>query len=212
MTKRNSQSDARTRLIETAERLFYAEGIRAVGIDRIIDEANVAKMTLYNHFKSKDDLVLAVLQYRDEQVNAQFEEAIGRHQANGSQPLDAFFLALSEWLNSPGFRGCSFINAAVELADSHHPGAKFAAQHKRAFREMLQRLIADAAGEKAAQMTAAISLLVEGAIVTTAVESASDAAEVAHQAAKDLLARSSRSKAEPAKTGHLKRKRVKAKG
>ena len=68
-------SDARQRLIETAERLFYAEGIRAVGIDRIIAEAGVAKMTLYNHFASKDDLILAVLQYREEQVNEMFAKS-----------------------------------------------------------------------------------------------------------------------------------------
>ena len=91
MPKTKASSDARTRLIETAERLFYAEGIRAVGIDRIIAEAKVAKMTLYNHFQSKDDLVLAVLKYREERINEQFERAIAHHRELGAKPIDAFF-------------------------------------------------------------------------------------------------------------------------
>ena len=63
------KSDARQRIVETAERLFYAEGVRTVGIDRIIAESEVAKMTLYNHFPSKDDLILAVMQYREEKFD-----------------------------------------------------------------------------------------------------------------------------------------------
>ena len=195
MPKTKASSDARTRLIETAERLFYAEGIRAVGIDRIIAEANVAKMTLYNHFQSKDDLVLAVLQYREQRVNEQFEQAIARHQAAGAKPIDAFFLAFKEWLESPGFRGCSFINAAVELADANHPGSKFAARHKRSFRAMLTRLITEAAGEKAAAAAPEISLLVEGAIVTSLVEGSSEPADIAHRAAEALIAKAKRAKA-----------------
>ena len=194
MGKSRPSSDARTRLIETAERLFYREGIRAVGIDRIIAEANVAKMTLYNHFKSKDDLILAVLQYREEQVTSQFEEAMSRHREEGAKPVDAFFLAFKEWLESPGFRGCSFINAAVELADANHPGSKFAARHKRSFRGMLTKLIADAAGEKAAAAAPEISLLVEGAIVTALVEGTSEPADIAHQAALTLIAKAKRTK------------------
>ena len=66
MSKTKTKSDARQRILETAERLFYANGVRSVGIDRIIAESDVAKMTLYNHFASKDELILEVLRYREE--------------------------------------------------------------------------------------------------------------------------------------------------
>ena len=194
MGKTKYSSDARTRLVETAERLFYAEGIRAVGIDRIITEANVAKMTLYNHFESKDDLVLAVLKYREERVNQQFEDSIAKHQQAGAKPVDAFFLSLKEWFDSPEFRGCSFINAAVELADANHPGSKFAARHKRSFRAMLTKLISDAVGDKGATAAPEISLLIEGAIVTALVEGTSEPADIAHQAALTLIAKAKRTK------------------
>src|SRR5262245_52040153 len=121
-TTRASASAARQRLLETADRLFYQEGFRAVGIDRIIAEAGVAKMSLYKHFPSKDDLILAVLQYREEGVLQFFRAAMERHGKKPKKPLRAFFAALKDLFESPGFRGCCFQNAAVELADPTHPG------------------------------------------------------------------------------------------
>ena len=118
---RTKKSDARQRIVETAERLFYAEGVRAVGIDRIIAEAEVAKMSLYNHFASKDDLILAVLEYREQKFDALFEKWMQKHVKAGMNRLEAFFAALKDWFASSSFRGCMFINAQVELADADHP-------------------------------------------------------------------------------------------
>ena len=189
--KRTSKSDARQRIVETAERLFYAEGVRAVGIDRIIAEAEVAKMTLYNHFASKDDLILAVLQYRETQVDEMFAKSIERRTRKGMDKLEAFFAALKDWFKSSGFRGCSFINARVELADADHPASKFSARHKEKFHEMLKGIIAETAGEKAAESLApAISLMVEGAIVTAVMEQSAKPADVARDAAVALVAQS----------------------
>src|ERR1700742_4052518 len=98
-------SEPRQRLLETADRLFYKDGIRAVGIDRIIAEAEVAKMSLYKHFASKDDLILAVLQYREEGVLAFFRSAMERHGKKAKTPLRAFFAALKDFCEMPGFRG-----------------------------------------------------------------------------------------------------------
>src|SRR5262245_48026168 len=106
-------SEARRRILETADRLFYEEGIRAVGIDRIIAEAGVAKATLYSHFASKDDLILAVLEHRESCVSEFFREAMERLGREASCPLRAFFDALKEWFTTPGFRGCAFQNAAI---------------------------------------------------------------------------------------------------
>ena len=190
---RTRKSDARQRLIETAEQLFYADGIHAVGIDRIIAEAGVAKMTLYNHFSSKDELLLAVLQYREEKFDAMFEKWMQRHIEAGLNPLEAFFGALQNWFESRGFRGCMFINSCVELANAKHEGSKFAAQHKHRFQAMLKQTIVQTVGEKVADaITPAIALLVEGAIVTAIMEQSSTSANVAKEAALALVSKSSR--------------------
>jgi AcrR family transcriptional regulator len=194
MSATGARSDARERIVETAERLFYAEGLRAVGIDRIVAEAEVAKMTLYNHFASKDELILAVLKYREEQIDEFFRSAIERGVASGKDRLRAFFAALKKWFDSPGFRGCSFINATVELADPKHPASRFAAQHKCRFREMLEEIVTETAGPKAVALVAAISLLVEGAIVTAVMEGTSESADVARDAALALVAKTKRAK------------------
>jgi AcrR family transcriptional regulator len=186
---RTKTSDARQRIVETAERLFYAEGVRAVGIDRIIAEAGVAKMTLYHHFPSKDDLILAVLQYREAQVDEMFAKSIERHVRQGKDKLEAFFAALKAWFKSSGFRGCSFINARVELADADHPASKFSARYKQKFYEMLKVIVAESAGAKAAESLApAITLMVEGAIVTAVMEQSAKPADVARDAALALVA------------------------
>lgn len=185
---RSRKSDARQRLVETAERLFYAEGIHAVGIDRIIAEAGVAKMTLYNHFASKDELILAVLQYREEQFGNSLSKSMDRHVSKGMNRLDAFFAALKDWFKSSGFRGCSFINASVELADASHPASQFSSAHKVKFRELIEEIITETVDPKTAKLlTPAIYLLVEGAIVTAVIEQSSKAAEVARDAAMALI-------------------------
>jgi AcrR family transcriptional regulator len=192
-TARTKSTDTRERIVKTAERLFYAEGVRAVGIDRIIAEADVAKMSLYNHFPSKDHLILAVLQYRETKFDGLFTKWMQRHTEAGLDRVRAFFAALKDWFESPGFRGCMFINARVELADAKHEGSKFAACHKDRFHALLAEIIAQTAGEKAAAATApAIALLVEGAIVTAVMQESSKAAEVAQDAALALLAKMKR--------------------
>jgi AcrR family transcriptional regulator len=188
MGRTRETSEARQRLLETADRLFYQDGIRAVGIDRIIAEANVAKMSLYKHFPSKDDLILAVLKYREEGVLEFFRSAMERHGKKAKNPLRAFFAALKEWFETPGFRGCAFQNAAVELADPAHPSTEFVRDHKRRFAEFLRGLVEEAVGKTAAKVAPAVALLVEGAIVTAVIHGTPDAADVARDAALKLVA------------------------
>lgn len=189
--QRTSMSDARQRIVETAERLFYAEGLRAVGVDRIIAEAEVAKMTLYNHFPSKDDLILAVLEFREAKFDAMFEKWMGRHLASGKNRLEAFFSALKDWFKSPGFRGCMFINSCVELADAGHAASKFSAQHKQRFHALLKQCITEYSGsQEANRVSPAIALLVEGAIIAAVMEQSAKPAAVARDAAMALVAQS----------------------
>lgn len=188
MKRISTTSKARERILETADRLFYEEGIRAVGIDRIIAEAEVAKMTLYSHFPSKDDLILAVLCKREETVREFFNTAMGRHARKTRDRLRAFFAALKDLFESPGFRGCPFINATIELADPSHPGAKFVQGHKQRFGEFLRGLIEEAVGQAAVRVAPAIALLVDGAAVTAVIQGSSDAADVARDASLNLVA------------------------
>jgi AcrR family transcriptional regulator len=188
MGRTRETSEARERILETADRLFYQEGIRAVGIDRIIAEANVAKMSLYKHFPSKDDLILAVLKYREEGVLAFFRSATERHGKKAKNPLRAFFAALKEWFETPDFRGCAFQNAAIELADPDHPGTEFVRGNKERFGEFLRGLVEEAVGKAAAKVGPAVVLLVEGAIVTAVIQGKPDAADVARDAALKLAA------------------------
>src|SRR3954447_11536840 len=97
MARTRETSGARERILETADRLFYQAGIRAVGIDRIIAQAGVAKMSLYKHFPSKDDLILAVLKHREQAVLEFFRSAIERHGKKAKNPLRAFFVALKDF-------------------------------------------------------------------------------------------------------------------
>jgi AcrR family transcriptional regulator len=185
---RASSSEARRRILETADRLFYEGGVRGVGIDRIIAEANVAKMTLYTHFPSKDDLILAVLEHREKVVSEFFRAAMERQGPKTKSPLRAFFAALKEWFESPGFRGCAFQNAAAELADPAHAGTEFVRGHKQRFGEFLRGLVEESAGKSAAKVAPAVTLLVEGAIVTAVIQGKPDAADVARDAALKLVA------------------------
>lgn len=190
MTDRNvSRPDARQRILDTAGRLFYSEGFRAVGVDRVVAEADVAKMTLYKHFPSKDDLILATLKQTDADVAAMFEQGIRRHLARGEDRVDAFFSALGDWFKSSRFRGCSFINATVELADPEHPASEFSAAHKQQFHDLIREIIATRAGPGAAEEIApAVALLVEGAIVAAVMQQSSAPADVARRATSRLLA------------------------
>jgi AcrR family transcriptional regulator len=188
MRRTKKASNARQRILETSDRLFYAEGVRAVGIDRIIAESEVAKMTLYSHFRSKDDLILAVLEYREEQFTAWFEKSMKWHVEVGKDRLGALFAALKEWFETPTFRGCCFINASVELADPGHPGFVFARQHKERFHAFLALLIEESLGAEAAKLAPAVAVLIEGAIVCAVIQGSSRSADVARDTTLRLVA------------------------
>ena len=118
-TGRNS---GRERVLETAYRLFSQHGTRAVGVDRIIAESGVAKMTLYRNFASKDDLILAFLELREERwTRAWLQETVEGRAATPAQRLLAIFDVFGEWFARDDFEGCSFINVMLELDDPGSP-------------------------------------------------------------------------------------------
>ncbi len=150
---------ARERIMLTAYRLFYAHGIRATGIDRVIAEAGVAKVTFYRHFPSKNHLILAFLDYRHDRWMAWFGAALDRH---GGTP-DAVVPALREWFRQADYRGCAFINSLSEVGDEVAEVADTVRRHKQDMTTVIARLLGAGPGRKA--RAEAIALAVDGAIV-----------------------------------------------
>ncbi len=179
-------------LVETAVKLFGREGFHATGIDRILQEAGVARMTLYKHFRSKNELILAALRRRDEQFRTWFKSTIEKTGGTPAERLLASFDALEEWFAGRAFAGvpfsgCSFINASAEFSEADHPVHQLAAEHKRLVLEYL-RLLASAAGARDPDGLAwSISLLHEGAIVTAQVSGDILAARGAKDIARMLM-------------------------
>ncbi len=180
-------SAARERILATAHDLFYRDGIRATGVDRLIAEAGVTKATFYRHFPSKDDLVRAFLDYRHDGWMAWFIDALGRRGAQAPAPDGSSLLlladALDEWCAMPVFRGCAFINTVVELADAMPDAVGVARAHKDDMTAVIAQLLpADAARDALAQ---AAAMAFDGAIVRA--QMAPDAAQ--RLAAADTLRR-----------------------
>ncbi|MQY13717.1 hypothetical protein SRB5_38680 [Streptomyces sp. RB5] len=147
---------ARTRVLDTASRLFYAEGVHAVGVDRIIAEAGVAKATFYHHFKAKDDLVVA---YVRDNVRRQ-RETVAPLLASASprEALYTVFRLMGEFGSGPGYRGCPFLNAAAEYPDPEHPVRRAVGEYRVWFRDGMRDLLA-ADGHPDAERTADMLLV-----------------------------------------------------
>ncbi|WP_132195003.1 MULTISPECIES: TetR/AcrR family transcriptional regulator [Kribbella] len=145
-------SEARSRLLRTASRLFYAEGLHSVGIDRIVAEAHVTRATLYRHFPSKDDLVVAYLDGADHAIRAQVEKArAAGHSA--SDVVRAVGETITDGIRSDGFRGCAFLNAAAEYPSLDHPVHQAVLKHRQWFLDTMTELLAQA-GESAPEPAA----------------------------------------------------------
>ena len=158
-------TSARERILETALRLFYAHGTRGVGIDRIIAESGVAKMSFYNHFPSKADLVAAFLDERHRRWMAWFETGLTARAAKPGASLAGVADVLRTWFAAPDFHGCAFINILAETERTSTRERAIARGHKD---ELLELLIGQARKDGIARPTEAGRLaliVVEGAIV-----------------------------------------------
>jgi len=154
---------ARDRILAAAAELFYREGIRAVGIEAVIEKAGVAKMSLYRSFPSKDDLVAAFLADRNRRYWLWWDDIIAPNQGNPRAQLHDLFAALAQRVSSPDYRGCAFVNTAIEFPDPGHPGHAVALDNKRELRHRLT-LLTSALGIASAQTLAdQLMLLMEGA-------------------------------------------------
>lgn len=135
-------SEARARLLSTASRLFYTEGLHAVGIDRIIATASVTRATLYRHFPSKDDLVVAYLNQADEVIRARVSAA-GTQGGSTDDTIRAVARFIADDIQGPGFRGCAFLNAAAEYPDPEHPVHRAVLEHRQWFLAAMVELFSE---------------------------------------------------------------------
>ena len=157
-------SPARARLIDAATRLFYEEGIHAVGVDRVIEEAGVTRATLYKQFGGKENLVLAYLGNEDEMLRAMFAEA-GSAVTDPDDLLVAVIDGIAADIRQRHTRGCPFINAAAEYPDADGAVRRLIDEHREWFRATLQA-VADAAGlERPEEVAASLVLLRDAALV-----------------------------------------------
>ncbi len=174
---------ARDRILVTAHDLFYSGGIRATGIDRIIAESGVAKLTFYRHFPSKDELVIAFLNYRHERWMAWFVDALGRHGATSGGGLAPLLETMQEWFENPVFRGCAFINVVAEMGDSQPEMMRIAQAHK----DDMLRVIEGLLPEEDSAIAGAAALAVDGAIVRAQMEAATTTPGAQKKSALDVL-------------------------
>ncbi|WP_191245599.1 TetR/AcrR family transcriptional regulator [Amycolatopsis deserti] len=174
---------ARERLVQTAEDLFYAEGIRAVGVERLLEESGVGRASFYRHFASKDDLVETVLSERDRQWRQLLAEGVA---ARGDHPL-AVFDFLAERFARADYRGCAFINAMAEIGDADAAVYRLARAHKAAVTDYLAGLLEKAGYASSATLAAQLMLLIDGALVTALRERSAEPAHRAKAVAEALL-------------------------
>jgi AcrR family transcriptional regulator len=184
-----SSEDTRNRILSAASKLFYGEGIRAVSVDAIADKAGITKRTLYYHFKSKDDLVAAYLEARDQPnldvLKRWFAEAEGGTAAR----VEAIFRNLARSARHPKWKGCGFLRTSAELANMPgHPAIRIGAAHKKKVEDWLRGNFESDGIMPAAALARQIALLLDGSFVAVLLHRDPSYMETAGEAASSLVA------------------------
>jgi AcrR family transcriptional regulator len=180
--------DVRDKILETASELFYTRGVRAVGVDLVVEKAGVAKTSLYRHFGTKDDLIAAFLEREDQDFWSTWDRVADQHADDARAELHAHLGWIGERVGRPNYRGCPQINVAAEFPEAGHPARKVAEAHKREMRRRLkliaERLKVAAPDELAGQL----SVLVNGAFVSSQIFAPGEATALLRRAADALIA------------------------
>jgi AcrR family transcriptional regulator len=154
---------AREKVFQVAADLFYRKGIRAVGVEEIVKQAGVAKISLYRNFASKDDLVVAYLENRNAEFWRQWDEAFARYDGDPPAQLEAIMTYLAKRTTQPGYRGCPFINYCAEFPDHTHPGHRVAEANKGEWRRRFIKIAEALGAPRPKRLADSLLLLVEGA-------------------------------------------------
>ncbi|HVN54907.1 MAG TPA: TetR/AcrR family transcriptional regulator [Anaerolineaceae bacterium] len=158
-----SALSTREKILHIAGELFFRYGYRAVGVDTIVRETGVAKMTLYRHFPSKDDLIVAYLERVSEQMHAWLDGAIQPYAGDPRRQMQAIFESLEELVQSPQCYGCAFLITAVEYPEPDSPGHRVARAHKDSMRERFRALAGEAGARQPEILADHLLLLMDGA-------------------------------------------------
>ena len=188
MVELRSSVPARERILESAYELFSRRGIRGVGIDEVIERAAVAKATLYRHFSSKDALVIAFLERREEVwTRGRVETGARSRGTTPEESLLAIFDVFDEWFHEDGFDGCSFINVLLETGDLAHPIGQASMVHLENIRDILRSLATEAGLRDPDGFARKWHILMKGSIVSAG-EGDREAAKRAQEIGRLLLA------------------------
>jgi AcrR family transcriptional regulator len=181
-------SDVRQRILDTASTLFYERGVRAVGVDLVVDESGVAKTSLYRHFRTKDDLIVAFLEREDVEFWGQWDEVAARHAGDPAGEIEAHMRWIGKRLARANYRGCPQINVAAEFAQADHPAREVSARHMQALRGRLTGLARQLGAARPGELAAQLGLLVNGAFVSASLLTPEEATRVLLGSARALLA------------------------
>ena len=187
----SASSGKRQHVVETAYALFKRSGFHATGIDRIIAEADVAKMTMYRHFPTKDGLIVEVLSARTKRFDRQLDR-LAAEAASPERKIETIFDWYERWFESADFHGCLFAHALAEFGDSEHPVFKAAAAQKNGLRRRMRLILEDLMPVDRAESTAtALLMLIEGATLLAEMGQGPTAIGAARQAASCIIAAAS---------------------
>ncbi len=181
-------ASTKEKLIQAGHEIFYREGFLAVGLDRLLKEVGCSKQTFYNHFESKDDLIVAVIDEHHRWWSQEIRDRIER--AAGPDPrkqLMAMFNVMDDIIHSPEYRGCIYINAAVEFPQPKHPAHQSARKAKADGVALLEDLAKRAGASEPLAMAQEIDMIMEGALITHQVAPDCDIIAIARRAAETLM-------------------------
>lgn len=182
----------RERILETASGLFYREGVRAVGVDLVVEAAGVAKTSLYRHFRTKDDLVAAFLKREDEDFWRCWDEVADQHRDDPAGELDAHMDWIGERAGRPNYRGCPQLNVAAEFPQAEHPARLVATAHKLELRRRLSDIAGKLDVARPEELAGQLAVLINGAFVSAPILSQSEAKGLLQRAAQALVEASRR--------------------
>jgi len=182
-----NSAEVRDRILRTASTLFYQRGVRAVGVDLVVEEAGVAKTSLYRHFRTKDDLIAAFLLGEDEDFWNHWNSVTERHKTDPAAELEAHLDWIAERVGRPNYRGCPQLNVAAEFPDSDHPARKVAKAHKQELRQRLKGIAERLRVKRPDELAGQLSLLINGAFVSSQVFSPGEARPLLQATAHALL-------------------------
>tara|TARA_R110002094_G_scaffold145911_2_gene135146 strand:+ start:3493 stop:4203 length:711 start_codon:yes stop_codon:yes gene_type:complete len=185
--ERNMRPNKRDELVRNALDVFYRDGFHATGMDKLVAETGISKTSMYKHFRTKEEMILAVLRLRDEQFRNWFCRRVEDVGKTPKAQLLAAFDVLEEWFRSPGFKGCMFIKAVAEYQDPEDPIHVHSAAHKQVLFEYVHNIAIAAGARNAKDLARQLMLLKEGAIVMAVMRGTADAAKDAKAAARVLI-------------------------